>query len=899
MKSLLKQAAVAACLPGLALAAFDGAFVLEFDGSAPLQNAESLIGQTRSSLANSGFDCTITPRFDFTHPLFQGASYNVNCKDNGANQKSLLMALQSMDGILKAWPVTHIPASKPIIGTPSISDDGETSGGFAAYKRRLSRQPSLHIRDEAFVDTLSTHVDTGVSKAHAANVTGSGIRIAVVDTGFDVDTLGLSKTKIGYAHDLTDDDNDVLSSCDSHGTHILGILGAKGDEARFGVIGVAPDATYELYRIMTCEEDGVKNDVVIKAFLEAAGRGVDVISCSFGFSQGFPEAAVATRLFENGTYMTFSAGNSGPGIFTGSNPSAADDVTNVGSTDNSVTPTYTWEGNWTAGGDGGSFRFTPGNPFDFPPNHPLTVWTPNNPPSDDCQLLPDRSTLPANLSDAIVFSQIDQCWKTPNGDPVALTSALGFPYVIYYRRSLNSTSNGTTADSSIKAAATMDFATATRLMEAKQQHGSITVSLISDPSFPNDSVTYQANNLTGLLSSKYSSWGPTLRGGSNPTFLAPGGRILSTFPVKFGSWGVMTGTSMSAPFGAGVAALVKQQHPDYSAGDIQAIMASTARPLKWTDYTGKTSDFLAPVFQQGGGLVDAWKALHTTTLLSASSLSFNDTANRPKALSFSIKNTGGSATTYRLSHVGAASGYVLQKADWYNLTEAEAYPVYADVGIEPSTVTIKPGDSATISVSIVKEPALPDAATLVSHFSGFIEIEAEGSTDDNKLSLPYTGFGAPLTTLRSINMVDSYLSGYNSTSGDETNTIRIKEGRVFTCTLNTTADVPASFPDNIYPAIQLNLFMQTRSLRISTMDAKTRKEVLVNHQGTSADSWGPASSWWYDGTDANKTFLPAGTYFWSVKSLRLNGLVEKKEDWDLFETGNWVLEYAPNSTLPA
>ncbi|GKT86099.1 subtilisin-like serine protease pr1c [Colletotrichum tofieldiae] len=820
MKSLFKQVASVACLPWLATAAFNGALVVEFDGSVQL-TSETLIGQTQISLAESGLDCTASSRYYFTHPLFKGASFNINCKNDGVTQKSVL---------------------------------------------------------------------------HATNVTGSGIRVAVIDSGFDVDASGLSKTKITYAHDLTDDDNDVRDDCSIHGTHVLGIVGAKGNEAKYGVTGVAPDATYEVYRIQACEEQGASVDMLINAFLEAADRGVDIPTCSYGGGLGFPEA---TRLFENDTFISLPTGNGGPGIFSGGSPGSADAITSVGSADNSVTPYYTWEGNWTAGEDAGPLRFIPGTPFDFPPNKKLTVWTSNTPISRECQLLPDNTTLPANLSNVIFLSQYNQCWKAPNGTTISLTQEFGIPYALYYSSSNFTVSEGplfieVTRDRSLKGAATVDFATASQLLRAKQQHGSVEVFLANDVAVANEDLTYKANNRSGLLSSSFTSWGPSLRASSMPLFLAPGGNILSTFPEKLGGWGVIGGTSMATPFAAGVAALVKQQHPDYTPEEIQAVIATTARPVKWNDSKGKTEDFLAPTFQQGGGLVDAWNAVHSTTLLSTASLSFNDTTNRPEKLTFSIKNTDKFPTTYHLSHVGASSGYVLEKADWYNLTKAQAYPVYADVSITPSTVTVEPGKSAIVSVSIIREPSLPNAAALVSHFGGYVAIEAEGSVDVNKLSLPYTGFGAPLSTLRIINRADSYQSVWNLTGSTPS---KMEEGRVFTCTLNTTADVPATFPDNIYPGVEIVLFMQTRDMSISIMDANSGKEIVKSYQSTPVDTWGPGSTWYWDGSDGDKAFVPAGTYIWHVKALKLNGHPEKKEDWDIYETGKWVLKYASNSTL--
>ncbi|KAJ0310197.1 hypothetical protein Brms1b_008849 [Colletotrichum noveboracense] len=784
MKSLFTQAAIAACLPLLAAAAYKDAFVVEFDGSTQL----------------------------------------------------------GIDGVKKAWPVINIQ--------PTLYNDRRIGRDFGTYVKR--DLPQLHARDEA-VDTLSTHVDTGVAKLHAANFTGKGVRIAVIDSGFDVDVPGLSKVDIGYAHDLTDNDNDVRDNCSFHGTHVLGVIAAKGDEARYGVLGVAPDATYELYRIQPCN-GGSTNDI----------------------------------------------GNGGPGVFSGVSPGMADAITSVGSTDNTVTPYLTWQGNWTSGTDGGEIRFVPGLPYDLPANNQLTIWSPNKEVDapTDCQPLPSPTDLPTDLSNAVILASLSQCWTDASGADASITKALGIPYIIYYATKNWTVADGPgfyedSSDPNLKGIATVEYDVGVKLLNAFHKDPVSKVYLANEASIANIKLENKVNNLTGDFASSFSSWGPTLTGGAMPLVLAPGGNLISTFPSKYGGYGVVSGTSQSVPFEAGVAGLVRQNHPDYTPEEIQAVIATTARPVKWNDGKGAVSDFLAPVFQQGGGFLDAWNAVHSTTVLSTGALSFNDTANRPKELSFSIKNTGTKAITYHLSHVGAASGYILKQANGYNFTKGEATAVYADVSVTPATIKVEPGKSSTVSVALTKEPNLPEAATRVSFFGGYVAIEAEGLADVNNLTLPYTGFGAPLATLPIIKRDTSYLMMWNMTSSSP---VRMEEGRVFTCTLDTSKDVPASFADNMFPGVWIALFVQTRNLSIYIVDADSGKEVAKSWQTTSDAVWGRASNWYWDGSDANKTFIPAGSYIWRVKAQKMNADPSKEESFDVYETGKWALQYS-NTTM--
>ncbi|MEB3329343.1 MAG: S8 family peptidase [Candidatus Sericytochromatia bacterium] len=65
--------------------------------------------------------------------------------------------------------------------------------------------------------------------------------------------------------------------------------------------------------------------------------------------------------------------------------------------------------------------------------------------------------------------------------------------------------------------------------------------------------------------------------GAHLSVVAPGHRILST--VLYGKYEAVSGTSMAAPHVAGLAALVKAQHPDWTAARIKAHLEATADDL--------------------------------------------------------------------------------------------------------------------------------------------------------------------------------------------------------------------------------------------------------------------------------------------------------------------------------
>ena len=354
---------------------------------------------------------------------------------------------------------------------------------------------------------------------------------------------------------------------------------------------------------------------------------------------------------------------------------------------------------------------------------------------------------------------------------------------------------------------------------------------------------------------------------------------------------------MATPFAAGVAALIKKAHPDYNPFEIQSVMATTANPVKWDNGKGFTGEFLAPVFQQGGGLLDAWKAVHSTTLFNVPSLSFNDTTNRPQQLKFNIKNTGTKAATYQFSHLGAGSGYVLSADEPDHFTEADAVAVFANISISPQSAVVGPDESVTVSVAVTKEPELPEAATRGSYFGGYVVADAiEGSAEVNRLHLPYTGFGAPLAVVPIINTTASHLAVLNySTSTTE----EADDGRSFLCSWNST---DLENPDHcevdkgtLYPAVILGFNVQTQDMTLSVADAVTGREVFVSSRSVSPDmyNWGYT---YYNGVDGNYTRLPEGNYVWRTRSLKLNADPNKEESWEIWESAKFNIRRTSNTT---
>jgi subtilisin family serine protease len=185
-------------------------------------------------------------------------------RSNATNFRSL--ASQKLAGAVNVVPnirLQWIPPMKTVAFDPEFSS------------------PPFSGDDDFYFDLQWGHDAVDAPEAWNLGYRGAGVRVAVLDTGFDLDHPDLAPNiNMALSKDFT---GEGLSYAQpdpfSHGTHTAGTI-AAADNA-FGTIGVAPEAELVLVKVLTDAGSGTFADVNA-GIVYAADAGADVISMSLG-----------------------------------------------------------------------------------------------------------------------------------------------------------------------------------------------------------------------------------------------------------------------------------------------------------------------------------------------------------------------------------------------------------------------------------------------------------------------------------------------------------------------------------------------------------------------------------------------------------------------------------------
>jgi subtilisin family serine protease len=670
--------------------------------------------------------------------------------------------------------------------------------------------------------------------------------------------------------------------CGGHGTHVAGIIAAQSNP--FGFTGAAPGVTLGAFKVFGCDGQ-VGNDVLIASYNMAYEAGSDIITASIGGPAGWSEepwAVAVQRIVEAGVPCTVAAGNEGAsGQFYASTAANGKKITAIASVDNTVTPALLIESSYSvAGAPTQDFGWTPGNPDNWAgvalPLYAVSFDTTD--PANGCDPFPDSTP---DLSGHIVLIRRGTCTFVQK---VTNAAAKGAKYVMLY----NNVAGAVAVEATVAGIQGIGMTTPTvgAAWIAALKAGSEVVLHMTDPATSEQVLTMSNNTRSGGFLSSYTTWGPTWELDVKPQIAAPGGQILSTYPRAMGGYAVLSGTSMATPLAAGIVALIAQVRKTFDPATIENLLSSTANPQLFNDGTA-AYPVLAPIPQQGGGLIQAYEAAYSPVLLSVSSLAFNDTDNFVGTKSFTLKNVGPKDITYSLGNVGAATGYTLVAGTIY----ADTFPnelngQFATLAFSPSSVSVLAGGSATVEVTVTP-PAGLDASRLPV-WSGYISMNG---TDGSSLSLPYQGVSG---SMHSATVLDT---AFLSLSTDEAQAPAPGNSTFILPPPGTAASASA-----VLPAIVVNLALGSALVRcdvvpMTTCPPNTTTEVLGTKTIGQVDGfpvlWNTRGAFGinWDGELADGTFAPAGKYKFAVKALRIFGKETELKEYDVAESDSFRISY--------
>ena len=624
-------------------------------------------------------------------------------------------------------------------------------------------------------------LDTGLDYTHPAfstqnfnstklTLTKDKVAAVIADTkaadkvqGLTADDVYISE-KVPFAFDYADNDSDVYSLHNNHGTHVSGVIVGHDDEIR----GAAPDAQLVSMKIFSDIQDSAKASWILAALDDCVALDVDVINMSLGTACGFSRetdkeqmAGVYGKIRDRGISLVVAASNSfnsaygsekngnlgltsNPDTSTVGSPSTYDGAFSIASIDGTMTPYLLDE-------DGTVIYFVEASD-----ESGEQMYFFDNLLGDSKEKLQLEYVLvpgvgnPSDYNGINVKGKIALVRRGSNTfeEKAKAAEAAGARALIVY--------NNTSGDIRMNVGDVEDMA----VCSISQDNGERLAAKKTG------TLTLQASQKAGPFMSDFSSWGPSPSLQIKPEITAHGGNILSA--VTGHGYDRLSGTSMACPNMAGVIALMRQYvKENFDPKDNVELNAIVNRLFMSTADIVKNKNGLPyAVRKQGAGLASLTDAALTKayiltydrldgSVMDKTKIELGDDPAKSGVytLKFTIDNFGTTALSYDISAIVMTEG--VSKTPTYQgetVVSEEGYLLGgATVAISSvsggaqsgNTVTVNGGTKCDVTVTITLSDE--DKAYLDSSFEngmyveGFIKLAAKdaGSTD---LNVPYLAF---------------------------------------------------------------------------------------------------------------------------------------------------------------
>ncbi len=675
---------------------------------------------------------------------------------------------------------------------------------FATACKQLSQGQDIIVGEEyapadaQLVENNVNVYETGIFKSAESGYDGSGMVVAVLDTGLDSnhtafstsnftsEKLGLTydgvasvltdtrayalaggltvgdvyiNEKVPFGYDYADNDPDVYSTHNNHGTHVAGVIAGKDDV----ITGVAPNAQLVAMKIFSDVMDTARTAWILDALEDCVVLGVDAINMSIGTSAGFSRESdeekvngVYDRIRAAGISMVVAASNSyssaygsdkngnlgltsNPDTGTVGSPSTYNGVMSVASINGVETP-YILH-------DGKIIYFLESNTGSAEENDFVQTLLGDAEEKEFEYVTVPGVGRPADYTDLDVTGKIVLVRRGDNTfeEKALIAQQQGAAGIIVYNN-VSGDIKMNVGDAKL-AVCSISQDDGEALAEAKT--GKLKVSKAQT---------------SGPFISDFSSWGPTPSLQIKPELTAHGGNILSA--ITGGSYDRMSGTSMACPNLTGVVVLMRQyvveNFPEI-ANDNVAVNALINRLLMSTaDVIYNQNGLPYAVRKQGAGLANLMNAINTTAYITTkdadgqvmdkTKLELGDDPQKTGTyeMHFTVENFGSQDLTYTVggyvmtegvSDTKTAAGETTVTEEGYIL-EGASIKAVAD-GKEVTKITVAAGSSVELTVTVALTDAnkkyMNESFENGMYVEGFITLNAD-SEDVVDLSVPYLAF---------------------------------------------------------------------------------------------------------------------------------------------------------------
>ncbi len=643
--------------------------------------------------------------------------------------------------------------------------------------------------------------DTGIFDSSDSGYDGSGMVVAVLDTGLDSnhsafsvdnfssDNLGLTyddvaevigdttastlyegltvddvyiNEKVPYGFDYADNDTDVYSTHNNHGTHVSGIIVGNDDTIR----GVAPNAQLVSMKIFSDVVDTAKSAWILSALEDCVVLGVDVINMSIGTACGFSRESdeeklngVYDKLRDAGISMVVAASNSYSSAF-GSEANG-----NLGLTSNPDTATVgspsTYEGVLSVASISGVET-----PYIKYGDSIIYFVESTNTAAEENKFV--ETLLGEEDSAKFEYVTIPGVGRSADYTGIDVKGK-----IVLVRRGSNTFEEKAIIAQEQGAAGIIIYNNVSGDIKMNVGDATLAVCSISQDDGEmlaekgSGTLKFSTKQTSGPFISDFSSWGPTPDLGIKPEITGHGGSILSS--VTGGGYDRLSGTSMACPNLSGVVVLLRQyvteNFPDI-ADDNTKVNAMVYNLLMSTaDIAIGTNGLPYSVRKQGAGLANLTSAIETPAYLTTydeegevmdkAKLEVGDDPEKTGVyeMTFTINNVGKKKVTYEIggcvltegvSETKTNSGKTTVTEEAYELEGASIKVVSVEGGkLSGNKVKVKAGESADVTVKV--KLSKKDKKYLDKSFEngmyveGFITLTAKSGTKID-LNVPYLAY---------------------------------------------------------------------------------------------------------------------------------------------------------------